>query len=841
MAKVTSVYAPTTSVFEAEGIAPEAAANTSAMLAAEAPQIPTAPGVGGGGKVNVVSPFDGKTYGLDSGFLGDAVAKGYRVETPEERDIRQYVEANKGLSGSLRVGLTRFAQEASFGIGEAVFNHALDAKQRATWEALKADHGWANAVGSAAGFGASLLGGGELFQGAAKIGRLAEGAVLGEKALASQVATRLLEQGAVKTTAEAAQVAPGLARTILANAAKYGTESLAFSAPKALTELALGDPDHAGETLAWSLGAGVLMGGAAGLAGGAFRGLAKGAAKGLGEGAVSEKIRSWADGQAVNALNPSQRFANEIVKFDKVAAEKGEMLFGQRLRKEGLIIKPGESLEDFAKRAQGFWEAKGQAISDEYAAITRQAGEAGKLDVHEAVDSIYKKTLAQYETGVTAVGMDGVLKDGKKLLDDVAKKAAGADGKLTIEEARKLRTHIDSLINWRDTAATAKNEMYVDVRNALNDHIFDKMSAAGEMLGDPGVVQRIKALNKDYQIASIVRDASSHNVVRGTANRKHSLTDYLGDQIGATIGGFIGGGPGALIGGLAGGQINNYLRHYGPSAAVGISDALSGKGAGLLLSEQALKRASERIDSIPARLAGVAVGGRAGLSAARETMGPNLLSRLIGADYADDVQQGDGGGIMGVARRLKEIAETPGKLDQHASEAFGFLGDEAPQTRAAAEASLKRAIDYLARVAPSSTPAAPLAPKSTGLKAPAAQKDDFQKRLNVVLNPLSVIDQIGTKALSPAEVDALKTVYPKLYESVRTKIVAYASDPEAKPLPSAYRMQLDTLLGAPLGAPKNVAAYQAVYTQPPANPKSGGRPMKVPQLGTDLQRVTMGG
>lgn len=835
MAKVTSVYAPTTSVFEAEGIAPEAAENTSAMLAAEAPQVPTASGVGGS-KVNVVSPFDGKTYGLDSGFLGDAVAKGYRVETPEERDIRQYVDANKGLSGSLRVGLTRFAQEASFGIGEAVFNHALDAKQRATWEALKADHGWANAVGSAAGFGASLLGGGELFQGAAKAGRLAEGAVLGEKALASQVATRLLEQGAVKTTAEAAQVAPGLARTILANAAKGGTESLALTAPKALTELALGDPEHAGETLAWSLGAGVLMGGAAGLAGGAFRGLAKGAAKGLGEGAVSEKIRSWADGQAVNALNPAQKFAKQIERIQDGGTEVGAWL-----RKEGLIIKPGESIEDFAKRAQGYWEAKGQAIGAEYAAITKQAGEAGKLDVHEAVDSVYKKALAQYETGTRAVGMEGVLADGKKLLESVSKKAAGADGKLTIEEARQLRTQIDSLINWRDTAATAKNEMLVDVRNALNDHIFDKMSAAGEILGDPGVVGRIRALNKDYQIASVVRDASEHNVVRGMSNRKHSLTDYLGDQIGATIGGFIGGGPGALIGGFAGGQINNYLRHYGPSAAVGIADALAGKGAGLLVSEQALKRASERIDSIPARLAGVAVGGRAGLSAARETMGPNLLSRLIGADYADDVQHGDGGGIMGVARRLKEIAETPGKLDQHASEAFDFLGDEAPQTRAAAEASLKRAIDYLARVAPSSTPAVPLAPKNTGLKAPAAQQEDFQKRLNVVLNPLSVIDQIGTKALSPAEVDALKTVYPKLYESVRTKIVAYAADPESKPLPSAYRMQLDTLLGAPLGAPKNVAAYQAVYTQPPANPKSGGRPMKVPQLGTDLQRVTMGG
>jgi hypothetical protein len=93
------VYSSGTKLYETEATdAPDVSMGTPApgLAGAPAPAGPVA-------KVNVVDP-DGNTFSLPENELERALAEGYRVEKPEEKAVREYVDENKGISGDLKVG-----------------------------------------------------------------------------------------------------------------------------------------------------------------------------------------------------------------------------------------------------------------------------------------------------------------------------------------------------------------------------------------------------------------------------------------------------------------------------------------------------------------------------------------------------------------------------------------------------------------------------------------------------------------------------------------------------------------------------------------------------------------
>src|SRR5688572_24016057 len=67
-----------------------------------------------GAQVTVTSP-DGERGTVPAENLADAVRQGFRVETPSQRAVREYVDANKGVKGAVKVGLGQLADEAALG------------------------------------------------------------------------------------------------------------------------------------------------------------------------------------------------------------------------------------------------------------------------------------------------------------------------------------------------------------------------------------------------------------------------------------------------------------------------------------------------------------------------------------------------------------------------------------------------------------------------------------------------------------------------------------------------------------------------------------------------------
>lgn len=256
---------------------------------------PTAPAPAGK-TVNVIAP-DGKVYGLDEAYLPQAAQQGYQIESADHAGIRSYLEQNRGIGGAAKVALQGLLNEGTFGVAgvlaektgdpdewspavraalgygtlglSEVYRNAYgglsgDPYKLAKFKALQNEHEAANAVGSAAGFAASMLYGGELFQGANAAGKAARAGVLAERALAKGVAAEAAYRVGAEAGAEVAKHSPGIARQIMAHAADYGAQGAVFSAPKAAAQLFTGDPDKAAETWIWGVAGGAALGAAVG-------------------------------------------------------------------------------------------------------------------------------------------------------------------------------------------------------------------------------------------------------------------------------------------------------------------------------------------------------------------------------------------------------------------------------------------------------------------------------------------------------------------------------------------------------------------------------------------------
>jgi hypothetical protein len=199
-----------------------------------------------GVRVNVVGQ-DGKAQSVPSEQLPQAFSEGYKLESPFEGSVRDYVDQNSGIGGAAKAFFGKGTSELAMGIPEIIGEHVADPLKAAQWEALKEKHLAATITGGVAGFAGSLLYGGPLFKAAGLAGRATE------RAVAAGLGRAGLEAGA-----------EGMARKVLqgaaTKAAAMGAEGAVISAPRAITEEMLGDHEAAAESLLYGVGIGGAMG-----------------------------------------------------------------------------------------------------------------------------------------------------------------------------------------------------------------------------------------------------------------------------------------------------------------------------------------------------------------------------------------------------------------------------------------------------------------------------------------------------------------------------------------------------------------------------------------------------
>jgi len=226
-------------------------------------------------KINVISPY-GEKGTIPSEKLQEFINAGYTQESSNDKAVRQYVDENKGVVGQVKTFAAQAADEFLMGVPEVALDLTQDPLERAKREALKKENYYSNLAGGLTGFAGSLAYG-------APLGKIAVGA--GER-----LATSIIQKGAgAVSEAAAKKAAESIVAKSAARVAGGTVEGLAFAAPRAITEAALGDTDAAAETLTYGA---ALGGGISALIGGTAAGI-RGAKK-LVKEADLEPVRNWA-------------------------------------------------------------------------------------------------------------------------------------------------------------------------------------------------------------------------------------------------------------------------------------------------------------------------------------------------------------------------------------------------------------------------------------------------------------------------------------------------------------------------------------------------------------------
>jgi hypothetical protein len=208
-----------------------------------------------GSRYNVVSD-SGESGSVDSSQLFDAVNQGYRIETPFEREVNNYAEENKGITGAAKAALYGLGNELTFGTGEVIADKVQSSLDVAKRQRVKDEFPVVNTLGSLVGIGATLPIAGPLFRGAGAAGKAVQ------KGTESLISTALSKAGVTS----AKEIAESMAPQLVAKVAGAAAEGAALMSPRAAAQLAVGDPEAAAESLVLGAGIGGALKGVTGIA-----------------------------------------------------------------------------------------------------------------------------------------------------------------------------------------------------------------------------------------------------------------------------------------------------------------------------------------------------------------------------------------------------------------------------------------------------------------------------------------------------------------------------------------------------------------------------------------------
>lgn len=184
------------------------------------------------------------------------------------------------------------------------------------------------------------------------------------------------------------------------------------------------------------------------------------------------------------------------------------------------------------------------------------------------------------------------------------------------------------------------------------------------------------------------------------------------------------------------------------------------------------------------------------------------------------------------AETMAALQANPTALTSRVGGALGPFATDAPKATLAATNVAMAGLQFLASKMPLSrrdpfTLQPQLQPTTRASDSEISQHTRYVEALD---NPTIVLDLARKGALTPDHVEAVKAVYPKLYDKMRTDLFQELVTSKSE-LPYSRRIQLGILLDLPTDqtlAPDFVSAIQATYS---ASDKAGVEPPP-PQLST---------
>lgn len=790
--------------------------------------------------IPVISP-DGTAGTLPATQIKDALADGFQIESPRQTAVREYVKSKDNLQGSAEVALKQFANQALFDVPQTALN-LTDPLEAQKWEALKADHQLANAIGGVTGFGASLSYGGPLIDAAG------QGA---ERLVAKSLADYGIKRGAET-------VAKDVTARIAENAARIGVESAAFATPKAATEAFNGDPELAAETLisngAFGLGLGVL-GGLAGKGvstltksfnGSALEGDALKAAKSLSQedNLVATLAQKNPEDIAYTKTNlkrmestPSldeaaeksipKMFKEDFDQFQNVelpAIEKkvGGILDQAKIKMntkdiEGKIdniindIKVNEGATEQSEKAiKRMEDYKRRLIPVDEAGIPQYKDLTGK-QVRKYLQGLRKDNSAFRKLNSPMGGdftlPETVLMDLSEGISEDLKRAVGPEYRTTMEDyARKVK-----LSNALDKQLSVTNAFQNRIKKPIQDQALggystisfnDKANNWFKNIEDFG-----KLTGKDYP--TMIKDRLVYakmfpeKALKGEAPTLTAKIADLAGKIDLSK-------PFQTVANVLVPKSEDLLHAYVSNGSI-LKATQKTLGAFATIPQRLQKFISK---STPVSV---------------ETSSVGAIGRMLGNDAPKDRKEQ----LKKMNEKLSEFTQNPAMSTEHLSQITKQLQPNLAQSVTAKNVAIAQ---YLQNTIPK--PKVPPSPFNKYTWEPSAHElSQFERRVQAVNDPTSILDSLENGSLSKEEVETAQTIYPKLFEQMQSKIIEALTDHD-KPVPYSSRIKLSLLMGQPFDNSLNaqvIQAYQANFNKMDQSQPSQG--VEMPSMQTNIDSI----
>lgn len=744
--------------------------------------------------VPVLDP-DGVAYGAPVEKLPELIKQGYVVETPTQSTVREKVAQIKegGTRERVKDFLKNAGNEFLFGVPGAIYDNTenpldVEARERYRQEAPVAD-----AIAKVLGIGSSFLIGGELLQPITKAGRIAEGAVVsGARALGGR-------KLATSTAGKAARTA-----------AKIGVETGLITAPRNITEEVLGNPEAAAEGILLDTTRDVLMGGAIAGAGSAMFSALKGIGRTANvfskSGEVTERLGqsfttrpySEADMFADTALLKSLGYSKATLKRLKV----DDIASTAKIAREEGFDKILESTNDKIQRAEKARIKYREALADAYTNLDTAAGEP-VFDLNDAADFIQTKLTNKYM-------LDNALNEDLK---------ASVESRLNQLRAQGQGRPISFMAAWENkqilgtkyekTSNDVNNKIQKEMFNLFGEYLNNKAEAVSQMVTSPELAQSLHRANQRYSALERITKGLDNALAQKGNNLFGLSTTILGGA------GFLSGGIDTAISNVVAAKL---LQEYGGAISSKVVNTLS----------SSLERISQAFDN---RLTEALTTGT---KTAAKPAALDILGRIID----DDTAKGDAAKIEALQKSLSFRASDPEGFKATAG-LTQAIADHAPLVSVQLDQKLNNGLGYILAAIPKVSEYNPF--EKSQYSPTKRQISAFKNKLQIVVDPLSATEEIKNGTLTDDHVEALKVVYPRLYDLMIEKVTQKAQQSD-EPLDYQRRLKIRQLLGSGIGQtmkPQTIQNLQNNFITKQQNTNQGSKRFTIAEQNqTDINRIT---
>jgi hypothetical protein len=813
---------------------------------------------------------NGQAVSFDGSALAEALAKGYQIETPEERAKRKEKDQYSGTASELKAGAAGAARGLTFGASDWALTRSGAVDPR-TLERLKEYQPEASAAGEIGGVAGGLLlptgwiGAG--VKGAAGLGGLAG---------------RL----AAKGLAAAGMEGGGLAARALAKGLSSGvgaaTEGALYGAGQGISEAALGDPEDAASKIIAHTGMGALFGGVLGAGAGALGAVGK---RALEESAalasrVGRDATEAATGGLANTLDAAGN-ATVRQRGRPLAKALEDLSNEQALDAAGLMKRDYKALQRQVRQLESVGDTEGAAEAKELVSLHEEAGrvmrERGLAKAGDNLADVNQRVVREVERaqdkaatyvrmadGAGAkVNVKGFADDLRAMADDLKgrpemrstrdellKRAddyaeiGGETGDVGFSRAEELKRDFDDA--FEGSGAPVKKRIARQARGIWNKRIE---AAAKDTLGAEDFAAWKDAKRTQEALFPVLK-ASKDRMAALQSNRKFSLTDTMTGL--STMGGSIaafGANPVAAAAGLAAAGLHKVVRERGSAAvsdwanraAMRLADNQAARSAQLIHMQgaadnvtrnvsKAVKALGEAIDRTPALGAPTAVKGL------HETFFlPQERRKAADREDAYDKR----------VTEIANLANNPALLHERLDATLGDVTRFAPRVGAEMALAATRAIQHLAKVAPTNPYVSAPADIRKAWRPTTMEMARFERAVKAVNDPLGTVKEFASGRVSKEAANALREIYPGIYAQVVKEIVPKLT--AAQHIPLQRRLEMADVLGVSLDSitsPQLTASLQQMYAKPPqqggqAN-RTTGKNFRAQQATTPMQRALGG-